>query len=929
MLKRQHKISIFIIIIFLANIFSAFAIDGFTSHPVYEGIDNAATQYQNLRFNDTANHWGREAIQEAGALSLMRGSNNGFQPDGNLTYLEALTVLVRAIGLEEEAQQFAETQALPSVRDFVILSVVEEWGRGYVQLAIQNNIITNQEANAITNLTQQQAENLQNQVQQRLDSYGENITPQERAALERQINQQLELNRWNRPISRQEIAMWIARALELQPLYGDKMVEVYSFNDWRQIDTDKIAYIEAVLQEGIMSGMGNGFVPNGNLTRAQMAQILMNIRDELLEKRGVSKLEGRVTKIEELQQQGQDKRIITIENRDNSYNLISLQPNKGKDILLQKNGILHLSDGFREGDRIQYFINQDNKAFYAKTIQATSTVVEGFVEFIDVENNRLAMVDFDDKQHLFVVHSNTPVTTNGKNVSFGELYYGQEVVVTLTNDRVTKIEGYLEEDPNLHGYIPPGSRIKVGDVLFINSQEVALKTGDGIEIYQITSDTDITRNSKFANLFEVKKGDRVILSFDDIYSAEISEIRVEDEERHITAIYRGTIEQVSERNKEVILEKVEVFENNRWVSHTESKVKLKAENNLYSGGSQITLKELSSAKGKEVYVATESSFGVQRVAKLLLKDGRTQQYDNKITNIQYGLGRMVVNNNSVNFHDGTIVVQNNRLIDPYNLEAQQTIHVTADFDARSNSRNAAFINIEYDGMLDDRIDGTRLLVYRGRIDTIGEYQVTIGRLAYQLDYLQLQDNTWVNMDRSKKISMTEDTYIFDSELELEIGVPYFMNSRYINPDDIKDAALRQRIKNRHYVGKTAYFVVKEYSNGSQTVEEILAISLTPHHRVITNRVNTDHGAIGEIASIDLDTNEITLTNLRHWNQLSKRWEAVTKNEAIHMDKAVILVNDQPLNRDEFYTLKKNAKVYVIKNKDVSTGDNAYVVIVEQ
>ncbi|KAB3534756.1 S-layer homology domain-containing protein [Alkaliphilus pronyensis] len=929
MIKHKKRISFLILLILIAQVLPAIAINDFTSHPVYEGVDNAATQYENLLFTDIENHWGKEAILDAGAQALMRGGNRLFNPDEDLTYMEALTVLVRAIGLEGEAQEHAETQALPNVQDFIVLSVVDEWSRGYLQLAMQNNIVTNQEVNEITNLTPQQADNIQNQVEQRLDAYGEDITQQERAALERQINQQLELNQWNSPISRQEIAMWLARVLQLEPIYGDKMVKVYNFNDWQKIDTEKIAYIEAVLQEDIMSGSENRFKPNGNLTRAQLAQIMLNVNDQLLETRGITKLEGTVTKIDDVTQQGKNLKIITVENIDGSYNIISLQPDTGKDLIIQKNSQLQLSNGLYEWDRIQYFINDDDKVFYAKVINPEAKSIEGFIEFIDTENNRLSVIDFNDKQHLFNVNSNTPVTNNGEEVSFKDLFYGQEVVVTLFNENVSKIEGYLEEDPNLHGYIPPGSRVKVGDALFINNKEVALKTGDGVEKYKITSSTSVTREGNVANLFEIKKGDRLILSFDDIYSPEISQIRVEDDERHLTAIYRGTLEQTSERNNEIVLEDVEIFQNNRWVPHTESKIKLKAENNLYSGGNSITLKDLSKSKGKEVFAATESSYGVQRVAKLLLKDGSTQQYNNKISSIQYGLNRMVVNNNSITFNEGTIVVQNNRLIDPYNLEAQQTIHVTSDFNANNNSRNAAFINIEYDGMLDDRIDGTRLLVYRGKIDAIGEYQVTIGRLAYQLDYLQLQNNTWAEVDLPQRISMTEDTKVFDSELELEIEVPYFINSRYIDPDDIEDSNLKKRIKNRHYVGKTAYFIVKEYKNGTQTVEELLAINLTPDHKVTTRRVNTDHGAIGEIESIDLDNNEVTLKNVRHWNALSKKWTPVTTKEPIHMEKAVILVNDQPITSQELYVIKENANVYIIKNKDVSTGDDAYVVIIEQ
>lgn len=926
MVKHYKKISVILIALILIQVIPVFGLDGFTSNKVYQGIDRANTLLQNLRMNDISTHWGREAIQEAAALSLMRGASNLFRPNDTLNHLEALTVLVRAIGKEEEAQKFGENQAMPTVRNFVILSVVDDWARGYVQLALQNNIITNQEVNQILNLTPQQTEALEATVQQRLAAYGEGITPQERNDLERQIREQLQLARWKRPISRQMMALWMARALELQPVYGDRMVEVYSFNDWERIDTDKISYVEAVLQEGIMTGMGNSFSPQGNLTRAQMAQIMMNVRDDLLDKRGVTKLEGEVINLENLQQQGINKRVITIEKGDKTYEIISVEEGVS-DFLLLKNNNLQLSSGLRVGDLIEYFINNQEKVFYGRVVPEMITTIEGFIDYIDRDNYQLSLSDFDDRVHLLTGDASTEVNINGKPAAFKDLVYGLEAVLDIRNSKIVSIEGYLEEDPNLHGYIPPGSRTKVGTVLYINGMEVALNTSEGVERYEITSFTQVVRSGKAAKLIEIKRGDRIILSFDDIYSSEISSIRVEDDERHITALYRGTIEQVNERNQEILLDKVEVLKNNVWVANADSKVKLKAGEGIYVGGNKITLKELANNRGKEAYAAVESSFGVEKAVKLLLKEGGSQMFTNKISSIQYGTGRMVVSNNSINFHEGTIVIQNNRLLDTLNLEAAQSVFLTADF---SNSqRTAAVVSIDYDGMLDDRIDGSRLVVYRGKIDAIGDYKVTIGRLAYQLDYLQLQNNKWVEVNRPVSVSMTDTTYVYDSELEKEVDALAFLDSQYIDPARIQDANLRNRIRNKHYLGKTAYFIVREYGEGASKAQELLAINLTPHHKFYTNRVNTDHGAIGQVQSVDLDKAEITIGSLRYWNALSNRWVAAAGTDPISIDKAVILLNDEPLSRDEIYKIKNNANVYLIKNKDVSTQDDAYILIIEQ
>ncbi len=931
--KLTQKYSLILVVLLLLQFIpsATYGIEGYTSHPVYEGIDNGRDQLKNFHFNDINNHWGKVPIYEMAGLSLMRGVNpNKFSPNSSLTYLEALTVLVRAIGKETEAQRFGEMQAPPNVRNMLLLTAVHNWGKGYVQVAVDQGILTPQEVDEILNLTPKQKENLENQVQKLLNEFqNNNFTAEELTAIEAQVKEQLENTAvWNRPVPRQQVAAWVARALKLQPIYGDKIVKMYNFSDWKQIDTTKIPLIEAILQRGVMSGITpKSFAPKGNLTRAQMAQLMFNINDELLSARGLTKKIGRVVEIEEVKQQSNNKRVFSIINDDNSQNYLTADLTKGTDFLVQKNGGFSLSTLLNVGDAIHYFINSSGRVIYARVVPSTTTTIEGFIELVDIDNNRLAITDFKDKKHLLQLPSHTQVKVNDKQAALKDLIYGQEVKLTLREGNVTLIEAFLEENPYLHGYIPPGSKVKIGNVLLISANEVELKVGNEREKYRILSNTLVTRNGKRANLFEVKAGDRVILSFDDIYSADVAEIRVEDDERHITAVYRGKLESVSERNKEMIIYSVSTFKEAGWGTHPQQKLKLKVEDNIYFEGKNITLKELADHRGKELYVAVESSFGTERAAKVVVKEGSTLLYESKVTNLQFGNSRMVVENNAVFFNPGTIVVKNNRLVDVLNLSNNQSIYLATDING--GSRNASFISIEYDGLLDDRIDGTRLVVYRGRIEAISDYSLTLGRLAYQMDYLKLQNHKWTELLRPTKFTLTEDTYVYDSEIQKEIEASYFLGSRFINPDMIEDLELRYRIKNKHYVGKSAFIIVKETTHLGQTTSEILGINLTPDHFYYHHLVNTDHSAIAEIQKVDLDKTEMTLTNLRHWNALSNRWEAVRTQETISMEKAVIIVNDKPISREEFYQLKERAKVYIVKTKNVSTQDDAYIVIVEQ
>ncbi|MCC5909218.1 MAG: S-layer homology domain-containing protein [Clostridiaceae bacterium] len=907
------------------------AIEGFTDLTIYEGYPQSDTLRNNLLFRDIQGHWARDVIQEIGALSVMRGKNTRqFSPEGTLTHLEALTTLVRAVGLEGEAQQLAENQMPQQVREIVITSVVEDWGRGHLQAAIQNNIITAAEVQEITNLTPEELEALEQQVENRLQPYQDSeLTPQEMANLQNQIRNQIEFSRWNQPIERQQVARWIARALELEGVYGENMTQIYGFNDWRQIDTDKIPFVEKLLQEGYMSGISSrAFSPKGNLTRGQMAQLMYNIQGELLEERGITTDIGRILNIETTQGQGGATKIFTVRNQDNSTNHIAVKPTT-TDFLVRKQGALELSEILRIGDTIEYYRNQQDQVFYATIEVMEERTVEGFIDFIDPETMQLIVTDFNNNRHTIRAQPKAEVRMNDKQAAFKDLLYGQEVKIFLRGETVTSIDGYLEEDPYRHGYIPPGSRTKVGDTLFIDADTIEIRVGDNREKYRITSSTNILRKNTRANLFEVKEGDRVLLSFDDIYSADIATIQVEDHERHIDSLYRGRIELVNQRSREIILHSVSQYTNGRWTRHPDQKVKLRAENNqLYEGASNIDLGDLGKAINAEVYVAVENSYGVPRVAKLLVKEGSTVVYDNNISSLEFGNSRMVVDNNSFNFHPGTIVVKDNRLVDILNLQEKQSVHVIADL-ARA-SRNAALISIEDGGgLLDDRIDSTRLVVYQGSLEDIHDYGVTIGRLAYQLDFLQLENNQWKEVGRRQDFTLTEDSLIYDSELEKEITSSGFMDTRFIDVKDVEDEALRRRIENDFYIGKTAYFLVKETSIGSDIHREVLALNLAP--KVILNRgtVNTDHSTIGQVKKVDLEQEQLLLSNVRHWNALSGNWQNTYTEEVLELDKAVITINDRPINNSEFYLIRENAKVYVIKNRTTSQNDEAYVVIVEQ
>ena len=937
----QKKLSILLTIVLLLQFIPqpANAIDSLSPHPVYYGMKDGGELYKRLQFTDINSYDGKAKVQEATALSLMPMpwvNSERFKPDEPITYLEALVTIVEGLNLGGLAQQMGEMQNPDKIKGIRILNIIDNWTKGYIQIAEANNILTPQEVNEITLLNPQQIEGINQDIEKRMDNLEKTIknfeergfTAGDLLNLQDQYRDQLTTYRtWYQPVSRQQAATWVARGLGLEGIYGSNIKKAYKFQDMTQIDTEKLPLIEALLQREIIYGRTDTtLAPNRAMTRGELAQIMAKIHDDIMPLKGITHKTGEILRIEDLEEEGIKKRVITINNDDNSKNLI-ITEDRQRDFPMQKQGSLRLANNLEKGDWLKYYI-KDDEIIYAVVEPSKTKVIEGFVEIISSDNQQLVMIDFNDQRHIFQVQPSAKIQINGKDTTFGELMYGLEVKVTTQNQRVTEIQGYLEEDPERHGYIPPGSRTKVGDVLFITNDTVEIKVDGNREKYRIIDSTQILRNERPANLFEVKEGDRVILFFNDIYSADIATIRAEDNERHIAGVYRGLIEQVNPRNREIILKNPTIYQNGRWVPTASGQIKLRTEGDLlYEGSSKVNLNTLTSRRDQEVYAAVENSYSVPKVSKMVLKNGSTILYEDKITNVNFGTGKMIVDNTSFNFHPGTIVIKNNRLVDNINLDKGQGVYVAADL-SRGN-RNAALIAIEYVGMLDERVDSTRLVIYRGTVADIHQYGITLGRLGYRLDYLKLEDNQWQEISGSRKMTLTEDTFIFDSDIKKEIDPSYFIDTRYIDPEDIEDREIRDRIAKKFYLDKTAYFVVKETNIDGEIYEEVLALNLTPTQTYKGGKLHIEHSAIGEIQDIDMDSGNITLGNIKHWNSLNKRWENVRSTETIDSHKAVIIINDEAITKDELHKLKKRAKVYIIKSKDTSTREETHVIIAEQ
>ena len=462
--------------------------------------------------------------------------------------------------------------------------------------------------------------------------------------------------------------------------------------------------------------------------------------------------------------------------------------------------------------------------------------------------------------------------------------------------------------------------MKRGEVLFVSKDTIEIKTKSGREEYRLSPSTIYIKRGHSIELNQIREGDRALLFFDSIYTDEASTIRIEDEEKHISGVLKGKIEMVDTINREMWIKTPFEYKNGGWIKKLQYSIKLKSRGeNLYNGNKEISLDRLKNLRGREVYIAYDSSYGGYNIAKLRVKNGFSNHYDGKVFTIEYNTGQMVVSNNLIGFDASTIVIKDNRLVDSLNIDRGRSISLVGE---RNGKRNTSSIVTMDKDILEERMDGTNIYVYRGKLEDIFEHQIEIGKLNYRKNYLKLEKNKWREKESNIKFFYSWDTLVYDSGLKREIDPIYLSDSRFIHLQSIKDKEIRDRIKNNYYRGKQAYFVTREDEYGS----ELLALNLTPYKHYYGGNVALNHSVQGRIGEIDYEDKKLTINKVKSYNNLNSTWET-SADEVIDISKGIVLLNDKAISLEDIYNIKIGSKVNIIKEK-TSSIDEGYVIFVE-
>ncbi|WP_202707563.1 S-layer homology domain-containing protein [Sporosalibacterium faouarense] len=896
----KKAISIIMIVTVVLTLFpTSIFVQGAVAEETYYGISTYRDLYGNINFPDIDGHWAQDSISRMSALSIIKGMGDGFYPNTPLTRDQGIALLVRLMGLEEEAQKLGEESiANEDTGGYVILNHFDQWTKGYTTEAQNQNIITPEEVDYITTLTPEEQDEIDYEVEESYGQYldDENLTFNQLDAIRAELEEKTEKKyTWEKPVTREQMAMWIYRVLNLEPIYGEDQHSIYNLNDYEEIKTTNIPAIEAILQKGIMDGNAQGnFKPNGTISRGEMARLLDNIYESFLLDRGFKIGTGIVedkdksiksqdgVKIEEI--------VLSIGSDDDTYiNVIA----QASDDSLYDNGFVGIKnkepiwpDGIESHDYVKYYINPDNQAVFLEVLNKPETQIEGFVEKIDEENNTITIMDYDDNTYLYKINPAAKMSINGLPVGLKDMIYGLEVTLDIRNGNIESIRGEL--DTGTPGYIEPGGRIYIGKVLEtdLNNDSIIIMDEDTRLEFEISPSTSIIKENEYLSLRSIREGDMVRLEFDSYNGNSPSKVYIASPDRQMENFIKARLNRYNPSRDELLLTDIAYFNYSQWSDRVgDMKMSLGGNAEIYIDGRKVSENDLSNNIGKEIYIVTNNRFGEEEASKIVFKNGYEKQFYNKLQRITYGDNKLRVDYNNMAFDESTIIEKNGRLIDPYNLRLDEELFVIT----QGSNNTAAFISVETPNDMAAKI-------YKGEIKDIYNYAFDLKK------YDILENNKWTSKSNYAKLQISEETKIVDTRDEelIEVSVNTFNNNRFYTGGNTRFGYDMER---DNFLEENAYVI--EYDN---MVSAIDIVDDFNGEEIITS---------ARVDSVDSSNSTIAIKELKDWSDFRQKWNINTSEFDLKVENAILIKNgrkttlDNIEDDDSLYIIRKDNEGHII------------------
>ncbi|MEN8908089.1 MAG: S-layer homology domain-containing protein [Clostridiales bacterium] len=627
MLFKLKFIMIFLIFVFIkSNLVYGVSIN---EEPIniYKGsIDNSFI-YQNIDYYDIKNSdiWSKEAIYQAGALGLMKGYGNRiFSRKDYVTNEQLLAVILRIAGLEEVAKKKSDEIILKN--NIKNKEPLNSWARGYLQVANDQQIITDKQLE---------------------DSLVVN---------QNTLNQNDFLK--GKPATREDLAYWLSLALKIVPVYDENKI-LNNYKDWRNADSNKIPYIEALLRKNIMNGDSKGsFLPKGYVTREQLAQVCVNLDDEFLKSLKINKNTGTIEKIQKTDDKSSGENVLktTFYIRDIDGNLDLLESykilsesnlkneitgnsiDKIEDFPVYNNTTLTNSDSLVKGDLISYYYDENKKIRFVKTKLNNSAIKYYLVRINDInveknildinrikELNSLNLNIFLDgninelinqnKNAIYTYSNDVTIIDNRKIISENDIKLYSYVIIELKNNEIIRINSSNLHDMSLESNVVNGTVENINfDLGYIDIYEYSYDNTISSKTYKFNEpdEIEVFKDGNKSDIKNIEIGDLVFMKIDN--------------EKYINGI--SALNNVITKYGIILKnlkESISIEDDNGFIQT----YKINSELIIYSEGKEIELSQLRDGDHIKLSIQIANNYSK-------LKEISVEKYENEIQDIYKG-----------------------------------------------------------------------------------------------------------------------------------------------------------------------------------------------------------------------------------------------------------------------------------------------------
>lgn len=205
-----------------------------------------ATSASAVSFTDMTNHWAKEDVEYLANLGVVKGlSDTTFAPNQKMTACEALLFCSRTTGVSATDKEKIAKAWAEKLKD-LLPEAMYSWAAEEMAVCLETGIITEAELKAMN------------------DAGG-----------------------LTKSISRENLAMYLVRAMQLAPLAQSLTSYPLTFADASSIAPSLQPYVYLLSMYGIVKGnQANQFLPQDSLTRAEMATMLRRALD-FMDERGI------------------------------------------------------------------------------------------------------------------------------------------------------------------------------------------------------------------------------------------------------------------------------------------------------------------------------------------------------------------------------------------------------------------------------------------------------------------------------------------------------------------------------------------------------------------------------------------------------------------------------------------------------------------